>query len=260
MYKLLIVDDEPLVRRGIKSLVDFQGLQIDIILEAINGEEALEKFQKELPDIVLADINMPKMDGLSFAEKAKKVKPSVKIALITGYDYFDYALQAIKIGVDDYILKPVSKNDVQEVLQKLIEKIKATETQMEVQKTLKTLLGDSEKDTEDSYKEMIQLILDRELHNSSFSLKALSDELGYSSGYLSGLFKKIYGTTFQDYLVKQRMEKAKLLLLTTELKHYEIAESIGINDVNYFSARFKKVVGESPKQYKERVRRSNENQ
>ncbi len=258
MYKVLIVDDEPLVRRGIKALVDFDGLNISSILEATNGEEALEKFKNELPDIVLADINMPKMNGLDFAEEAKKIKPSSKIALITGYDYFDYALQAIKIGVDDYILKPVSKNDVQEVLQKLIEKIQNTEKQTEVAKAVSSLLENEDISTEDTYKEMIQKILDRELSNSSFSLSVLSDELGYSSGYLSGLFKKLYGTTFQDYLVKQRMDKAKLLLLTTELKHYEIAESIGISDVNYFSARFKKVIGESPKQYKERVRRSNE--
>lgn len=258
MYRLLIVDDEPLVRRGIKSLVDFDTLQITEVMEAINGEDALRKFEESPPDIVLADINMPKMDGLSFAEKAKKVKPSVKIALITGYDYFDYALQAIKIGVDDYILKPVSKNDVHEVLQKLIEKIQSTETQKEVQKTLNSLLEKNQGGTEDTYKTLIQDILDRELSNSEFSLKALSDELGYSSGYLSGLFKKLYGTTFQDYLIKQRMEKAKLLLLSTDLKNYEIADSIGISDVNYFSARFKKVVGESPKQYKERVRHSSE--
>lgn len=258
MYKLLIVDDEPLVRRGIKSLVDFDTLQITEVMEAINGEEALDKFQANPPDIILADINMPKMDGLSFSEKAKKLKPSVKIALITGYDYFDYALQAIKIGVDDYILKPVSKNDVHEVLQKLIEKIQSTETQKEVQKTLNSLLQSKETGTEETYKTLIQEILDRELSSKAFSLKVLSDELGYSSGYLSGLFKKLYGTTFQDYLVKQRMEKAKLLLLTTELKNYEIADAVGISDVNYFSARFKKFVGESPKQYKERVRHSGE--
>lgn len=258
MYKVLIVDDEALVRRGIKSLVNFEGLNISVVLEASNGLEALEKFKSELPDIVLADINMPKMNGLTFAEEAKKINPLSKIALITGYDYFDYALQALKIGVDDYILKPVSKNDVQEVLQKLIQKIQRSEQQNEVAKAVSSLLENEDISTEDSYKELIQKILNRELSNPKFSLSVLSDELGYSSGYLSGLFKKLYGITFQDYLVKQRMEKAKLLLLTTELKHYEIAESIGISDVNYFSARFKKVVGESPKQYKERVRRSND--
>jgi two-component system response regulator YesN len=257
MYKLLIVDDEPLVRRGIKSLVDFQALKIQRVEEASNGEEALEMFKNFLPDLVLADINMPKLDGLSFADHAKKIKPSVKIALITGYDYFDYALQAIKIGVDDYILKPVSKQDIQEVLHKLIERIENDEKDKEVQKTVKNLLEATES-VEDSYKALIQAVLDRNMYKASFSLSVLSEELGYSSGYLSGLFKKIYGMTFQDYLVRQRMEKAKLLLLTSDLKHYEIAEAIGINDVNYFSARFKKVVGESPKQYKERVKQIHE--
>lgn len=257
MYKLLIVDDEALVRRGIKSLVDFQVLNINRIDEASNGKEALAIFKKEMPDIVLADINMPKLDGLSFAEQAKMIKPSVKIALITGYDYFDYALRAIKIDIDDYILKPVSKNDIQEVLQKLVKKLEESQEAREIQKTVKALLED-EDTVEDSYKALIQAVLDRELFKPSFSLGVLSEELGYSSGYLSGLFKKIYGMTFQDYLIKQRIEKAKLLLLTTDLKHYEIAEAIGINDVNYFSVRFKKIVGESPKRYKESVKQSHE--
>lgn len=107
--RLLIVDDEVLVRRGIKSLVDFESLNIRAVEEAANGLEALEIFKTFDPHIVLADINMPKMDGLNFSKAAKALNPKVKIALITGYDYFDYALQALKIGVDDYILKPVSK-------------------------------------------------------------------------------------------------------------------------------------------------------
>lgn len=253
MYKLLIVDDEPLVRRGIKSLVDFDSLKISEVKEASNGEDALEMFKDYLPDIVLVDINMPKINGLSFSEKAKIIKPSVKIAIITGYDYFDYALQAIKIGVDDYILKPVSKSDVQNVIQKLIWKIQELETQKEINKTIESIIGIKKDPMDDNYKELIKSIIDNELSNSEFSLKSLSDELGYSSGYLSGLFKKNFGITFKEYLIRQRIEKAKILLLSTELKHYEIAELVGISDVNYFSARFKKEVGESPKNYKERV-------
>ncbi len=101
MYNLLIVDDEPLVRRGIKSLVDFTQLNIELVFEATNGQEALDIMMDQHIDFILADINMPKMDGLTFADKAKRVNPHIRIALITGYDYFDYAVQALKIGVDD---------------------------------------------------------------------------------------------------------------------------------------------------------------
>jgi two-component system response regulator YesN len=84
-----------------------------------------------------------------------------------------------------------------------------------------------------------------------FSLGVLADEMGLSTGYLSGLFKKLFGAPFQDYLIAQRMERGKLLLLTTHLKNYEIAEKIGFEDPNYFSTRFKKEFGQTPSQYKQ---------
>lgn len=254
MYKLLIVDDEPLVRRGIKSLVDFSKLNISEVYEAANGEEAKEIFSKKSPHLILADINMPKVDGLTFAKYVKNENTDTKIAIITGYDYFDYAIQALKLGVDDYILKPVSKNDVMELLRRLIIKIEDDLEKNEVENAVSEIRKELDINNENSQAESIQKILDREIYNPNFSLKALSSELGYSSGYLSGQFKKIYGITFQDYLVKTRMEKGKILLLTTSLKNYEIAEKIGFTDVNYFSTSFKKQFGESPKVYKERVK------
>lgn len=252
----MIVDDEPLVRRGILSLVDFSQLNITKILEAKNGEEALRLYKEEKPNIILADINMPKMDGLSFSEIVKKDNNMVKIALITGYDYFDYAVQALKIGVDDYVLKPVTKNDVMEVLKKLVVKLELDLKRDEIEKNVSTILKDVETDELDSYKARIQKVLDAEMTNSQFSLKMLGEALGYSSNYLSGVFKKLYGVTFQDYLLNTRLEKSKILLLTTDLKNYEIASAIGFEDANYFGTRFKKQYGESPKQYKERVKSS----
>lgn len=245
MIRLLIVDDEPLVRRGIKSLVDFKSLNIDHVEEASNGEEALEKFKNFLPHLVLADINMPKMDGLSFSEAVKKIDPSVKIALVTGYDYFDYAVQALKLGVDDYVLKPISKKDIEEVLRKLIHKMSDDALEKEIGPV------DYEED------QMTKLLTEYQ-YNMDFSLKQLSELMGYSPNHLSGLFKKQYGMTFQDYLIHTRIEKAKRLILTTDLKNYEIAERIGFGDVSYFGTRFKKLVGMSPKQYKEKVKSGHE--
>ncbi len=221
MYNLLIVDDEPLIRRGIKSLVDFTQLNIELVFEATNGQEALDIMMDQHIDFILADINMPKMDGLTFADKAKRVNPHIRIALITGYDYFDYAVQALKIGVDDYILKPVSKNDVMEVLKKLLNRHERTLKHIEVEKSVNQLLVEADQ-KEDAFKLMIKNICDKELDNPGFSLKFLSQQMGYSSGHLSGLFKKHFGATFQDYLLSQRLEKAKILLLTTNMKNYEI--------------------------------------
>lgn len=89
MYKLMIADDEPLIRRGIKQLIDLSSLQIGEIYEASTGEEALKVFEEFKPEIVLMDINMPKIDGLSVAKKIKSINHDTKIAIITGYNYFD---------------------------------------------------------------------------------------------------------------------------------------------------------------------------
>ena len=89
MYSILIVEDEPVIRKGIASLVDFESLGISSVLEAENGEQAIAMIQEQAPDILLTDINMPKIDGLSVAKKIKSISPDTKIAIITGYNYFD---------------------------------------------------------------------------------------------------------------------------------------------------------------------------
>lgn len=255
MYRLLIADDEALIRRGIRQLIDWKSLGIEEIYEAENGQEALEIFERFHPDIVLLDINMPKIDGLSVAKKIKFLSPETKIAIITGYSYFDYAQSAIKIGVDDYILKPVSKQEVSEILSKLVHSLNKHKKEEELERVLEEI--SQRKTAEDSskndYRNSIQEIMEECYSDSQFSLAVLAERLDLSSGYLSVMFKKLFGISFQDYLLQKRMEKAKLLLLTTELKNYEIAEKIGFEDVNYFGMKFKKSCNLSPRQYKETV-------
>lgn len=256
MFRLLIADDEPLMRRGIRNLIDLSNLGIKEIFEAETGEEALQIFEEIRPEIVLLDINMPKIDGLTAAKKIKQIAPNTKIAIITGYNYFDYAQTAIKIGVEDYILKPISKSDVLEIVTKLVYLLQLDKKNMETERLLQQILKRktvNENSSKNDYRELIQNVLEKNYSDSQFSLVVLSEKLNLSQGYLSVIFKKFFGIPFQDYLLQKRMEKAKILLLTTELKNYEIAEQIGFEDVNYFGMKFKKYYGVTPKQYKERV-------
>lgn len=108
----MIVDDETYFRQYLKTVIDWKGIGFSICCEAYNGKDALEKIQAELPDVVLADINMPHLDGLSFAEQAIIMYPEVKIIFITGYSEFKYAKRALKLGVADYILKPFDKKEL----------------------------------------------------------------------------------------------------------------------------------------------------
>lgn len=261
MYSILIVEDEPIIRRGIASLIDFESLGISTVQEVENGEQALEKIREEAPDILLTDINMPKMDGITLAQLVRSEYPQMRIIFLTGYDYVDYLLSAVKIGVEDYILKPISKSDVSEIIVKLVSSLQKERKDKEIEKVLEkiTTVDTQDNIAKNNYKELIQNIIEESYTDSQFTLSVLSEKLDLSSGYLSIMFKKNFGIPFQDYLLQKRMEKAKLLLLTTELKNYEIAEQVGFEDVNYFITKFKKYYQITPKQYREMVLK-NENE
>ncbi len=168
MYKLLVIDDEPLVRKGILSLIPFEELGVDTLLEATNGEQGYQMVVDMEPDFVLCDINMPKLNGLDFARKVKETKPWIKIAIITGYDYFDYARQAVKIGVEDYILKPVSRKDVYEAVAGLISKREEEGKLKEVYKTIESQKNTSVDGDVTGYKEKIDGVIVEHLADEFF--------------------------------------------------------------------------------------------
>lgn len=247
MYKLLVVEDEALIRQGIVSLINFAEMEIEQVFEAADGEKALAIVKKEQPDIILTDINMPYLDGLTFAKKVKLIFPRTVIIFLTGYDYFDYALTALKLGAEDYLLKPVTKQDVEEILVKAVSKLKT----IQKNKQLEVVMAEQASVFEGTDLSLsLKKIIDQQVANPMLSLVGLADELGFNASYLSGLIKKTLGVPFQDYVVTARIEQAKVLLLATTLKNYEIAEKVGFEDVNYFSLRFKQLTGVSPRQYK----------
>jgi len=120
MQRIMIVDDEVIFRDYLKSVLDWESLNFTISIEAKNGVEALELIAaNQPPDIALLDITMPFMDGLQLSEQLKRLYPSIKIVLITGHNEFEYARKAVKLGVEDYILKPFSKEELLLTLVKL---------------------------------------------------------------------------------------------------------------------------------------------
>ncbi len=123
MYKIVLIDDENIVRRGIRDLVQWQELGLEMVGDAEDGEKGLELIRNVSPDIVFLDINMPKMDGLTVSKIVRESYPHIKIVLITGYDEFSYVREALRLGVEDYILKPITKVEVEALLKKLISKL-----------------------------------------------------------------------------------------------------------------------------------------
>ena len=112
LYRIILVDDEEEVRKSIIRKIDWQAVGFTVVGDAENGEDALEKLEALEPDVVLTDIRMPYMDGLTLAEKIRQRYPSMKIVIFSGYDDFDYAKRAIKLNVTEYILKPVNVEEL----------------------------------------------------------------------------------------------------------------------------------------------------
>ena len=221
-YTILIVEDEYLVREGLAKLVNVAAYDMEIIGQAEHGRQAWNLIQEQVPDIILTDINMPQMNGIQLASLVREKYPQTHLVFLTGYDDFDYALSAVKLGVDDYLLKPFSRQDIEEMQDLLAPRFEGNLAQN----------------------------IHSHLSDSQFSLKSLASDLGFSPTYLSSLIKKELGLPFQDYLVRERVKQAKLLLLTTDLKIYEIAEKVGFEDMNYFTQRFKQIAGVTPRQFK----------
>ncbi|GIP48694.1 hypothetical protein J53TS2_22850 [Paenibacillus sp. J53TS2] len=119
MYKLILADDEEDVREGLLSLIDWESLGYTVMETAENGKEAAELVEKHAPDVVVTDIQMPFMNGLQLSEWIREQYPATKIIILTGYEEFEYAQKAIRLGIDEYVLKPFSARELAEILTKV---------------------------------------------------------------------------------------------------------------------------------------------
>jgi two-component system response regulator YesN len=123
MFKVLIIDDESIIRKGLKNIINWKQLDCEVCADASDGIEGLELIKKYLPDIIITDIRMPGLDGLSMIKQVKKTVPNSKIIILTGFRDFDYVHEAIKCGAYDYLLKPTKIEELTSVLTKAVNEI-----------------------------------------------------------------------------------------------------------------------------------------
>ncbi|MCL2209227.1 MAG: response regulator [Treponema sp.] len=123
MYKVFLAEDEIVVREGIRNNIPWEQTSYSLAGEAPDGEMALSMIQEIKPDILITDIRMPFMDGLTLSRIVKETMPWIKIIILSGHDEFEYAKEAISIGVEEYLLKPVSSQDMRKTLDKIVKRI-----------------------------------------------------------------------------------------------------------------------------------------
>ena len=119
LYKVMLVDDEEEIRVAIKNRINWEEIGFTVIETAENGEDALEKAEKNPPDVIMTDIHMPFMDGLTMLRKMKAIVPGVKSVIFSGYDEFEYAKEAIRLETEEYILKPIDAEELRQVFVKI---------------------------------------------------------------------------------------------------------------------------------------------
>lgn len=244
LHKLFLVEDEALIRSGLKHLIEQVIGGYQVIGEAENGRLALEALKSVKPDVLITDIRMNEMNGLEMIRRIRDQYPDMYILILSGFADFEYAKQAIKYGISDYLLKPVDRTELAQALGEFKRKHGTGGGQP----------GQPEEGEADQkgrqlirkVKELVALRLDQEI-----SLQYMAEQVHLNHQYLSVLFKSETGQNFTDYVLQCRMKRAKQLLKETNLKIYEVAKLSGYLSSKHFMAVFKDHTGSTPTQYRE---------
>ena len=133
MLKVFLVEDEAVIREGLRDKIDWQEYGYQFVGEASDGEMALPLIRKTRPDVLITDIKMPFMDGLSLSKMVLEEFPQTRVVIISGYDDFGYARQAIALGVEEYLLKPITRNSLTKVLTQIRTKLDQAKEQEDYQ-------------------------------------------------------------------------------------------------------------------------------
>ena len=233
MIKVLVVEDETAGREALVSRLRHILKQDGVVESAEDGNMAIRRALDIRPDLILMDIVMPRMNGLEASAVISEHLPKAAIVFLTAYDSFDYAVQAMRAGGRDYLLKPVSEQDLRQLLAKLFhidtEEEKAREN---------TPFGSA-----------IEAWLYSH-YAEDISLEDAAYSMGMSAAYFARKMKAETGATFLERLTELRMARARQRLTVTKLSVGEIGRSVGYPDPNYFVKVFKRATGMTPSEYR----------
>ncbi|WP_163540055.1 response regulator [Gracilibacillus sp. YIM 98692] len=254
MLKTVIFDDAPIVTKGLQEMIDWSKHGMEIVGTATDGTSALQMMKEKHPDIMLTDIRMPGLDGLELIEYVMDIAPKTICVVFTGFKEYDYVKKALKLGVIDYLEKPITIEKMEESITKILNKIEEEKRYHEVEEAQ---MDDHDSLTSitklNSHHPSINQAVEFIYHNydKPITLKEVAEHVDMNATYFSHLFKEEVGLSYIKYVTEVRMEKAKDMLRKGE-KVTEVSEKVGYYTYRHFSDVFKKKVGMSPGQYKEK--------
>jgi len=242
---VIVVEDEKRIARNIAKLIEQTNPHYKVLEIFSNGEDAWTYIQKQPPQVVFTDISMPIMDGIELVNHIFESMSFIHCVILSGYADFSYARSAMRYGVEDYLLKPINPKELQETLSRL---------EMTLLATNKHLLTASS-GPDYSPEEIVSLVKEyvQNHYASDISLATLSENLGFSSSYLTKIFNKIEGTTPSKYIRDYRMSIAKQLLSEPGASVNTVSTAVGYPDPFHFSKTFKQTFGVSPSEYRDSI-------
>lgn len=267
MYKVVIIDDEPIIVRGLSELLPWARYGCEVAGTAEDGKEGLELIRKLRPHIVFSDIYMPKMDGLTMAAAMKSEYEDMELTVLTGYRDFELAQKAIRLGVTRFLLKPSNMEELEEAVQVMVKHLKKKGITDENnwpdhQNASKTgenkNAGKPEELTENMLPEgaagsfIVNKALDymHENYCRKMTLTEVAENTYVSQWHLSKLLNRHTGQSFSELVNSIRIEEAKKLLTDPSLRIGDVAEQVGFLDMAHFSRVFKKITGMSANEYR----------
>ena len=244
MINLVIVEDETNIRECLQSLFPWSSLGVEVSAAFANGQEAYKYLMSHSADLLLTDIRLPGLTGLELVQMLREGRNMIPVIILTGYRQFDYAQQAIRYKVDDFLLKPIKYEELTAAILRIRDKLEAGLTQE---------TGPAGSALDSTYHERIISSAKQDLtaHLTDASLEEAAISVNLSPGYFSRLFHKVTGETFSDYLTGCRMKKAAEYLHGTNYKTYEISLMVGYDNPKNFTRAFKQYYHVTPREFRD---------
>lgn len=238
MRTLVIIDDEPVIRNGIRAIIEQGTKQYRMVGEAPDGLQGLQLLLRMEPEVAIVDVKMPKLDGLKMIEQYHRDSPlgETSFIILSAHDDYLFTRKAIRSAVTDYLLKPVNRFELLNLLESLSPAGEAGGDQPPADAT------------NDCAQQAIAYVGAHFFED--ISLTSVADAIGKSPNYLASLFRKTTGKSYLAYVTWLRVEKAKALLTRSRKKVYEVGRLVGYFDAKHFSKVFRRATGMSPEQYR----------
>lgn len=253
--KILIADDEVIERLVLERKLKKYYNDEYRILVAQNGRQVLELYEREHPQVLILDIEMPGINGLQAAREIRKQDKSCSIIFLTAFDEFSYAKAAISVHALDYLLKPCDEHELINAVDEAVrfalsrKEQPQAETAEEPQRPTSQNLSDEQQEGDEQQEEFRIYIVRHYMED--IAVKDIAGYFGYSEAYFCKRFKQYFGHSFVSYLTDYRMQQAEELMRTSSLSIKEIGKAVGYPDPNYFTKVFRRVRGVSPSGFRD---------